>query len=82
MFLFKCCQEFQSGVGYQIRRPNALEFTNNLKLIEPRELAAQQVSVLKLKKSEFDEVAAERNKNKQKFIDHEFPAHESSLGDI
>ena len=36
MFLFKCCQEFHTGTGYEIQTEKGTEFCNTLKQIDPK----------------------------------------------
>ena len=34
MFLFKCCQEYQSGIGYEVSRNNGKDFKGSVKDIK------------------------------------------------
>lgn len=70
MFLFACCQAPKSGLGYEVRKGKKREFTNDLNEIDYHQLATQGQGVLKIKKSDFEEVTEDLKSNKKKFIDH------------
>lgn len=85
MFLFKCCQEFNTGQGYQLQRrstPRDSSFVTSLKTVDAGQLHDDQYNILKIKKSDYDELFHEFKDSKKKFIDQLFPASESSLGVI
>jgi len=85
MFLFKCCQEFNTGQGYQLQRreaPKDSSFVTSLKTLDPGQLHDDQFNILKIKKSVYDELFHEFSDSKKKFIDQLFPASEGSLGTI
>lgn len=85
MFLFKCCQQFQTGIGYELQRESASEgkeFVTNLKEIDPHDLQKDEYKIIKIKKSEYEEVYSDFKDSGKKFIDQTFPANEFSLGDI
>jgi hypothetical protein len=57
MFLFKCCQEFNTGQGYQLERrgaPKDCSFVPSLKTIDREELHDDQYNILKIKKSDYE----------------------------
>lgn len=59
MFLFKCCQEFSTGLGYQLERrstPKDSTFVTSLKTVDSGELFNDEFNILKIKKSEYDEL--------------------------
>lgn len=59
MFLFKCCQEFSSGQGYQLaRRGNRADstFVPSLKTVDATELHSDHFNILKIKKSDYEEL--------------------------
>jgi hypothetical protein len=84
MFLFQCCQEFQTGVGYELEKKNGRQksFVNNLKEIDPKELHHDENRIVKIKKSEYEELYTAYSKSGKQFVDDQFPADDSSLGEI
>jgi hypothetical protein len=82
MFLFKCCQQFQSGTGYEIQRGTSTDFHNSVQELSPSDLNSDKLSIRKIKKSQYEEVLEDLKRNNKKFIDQEFPAQGYSLGNI
>ncbi len=77
MFLFKCCQEFNTGQGYQLERrkaPKDCSFVTSLKTVDSEQLHDDQYNIIKIKKSDYDELFHEFKDSKKKFIDQLFPA--------
>lgn len=57
MFLFKCCQEFNTGQGYQLERrttPAQSTFVTSLKTVDSGELFNDEFNIRKIKKSDYD----------------------------
>ena len=55
MFLFKCCQEFHTGIGYEVQREKKTDFCNSLKEINTKDMSAH-LPIRKIKKSEYEQV--------------------------
>lgn len=55
---------------------------NNLKEIDPTELHHEENRIIKLKKSEYEELYSIHSKSGKPFVDDRFPADPSSLGEI
>jgi len=70
MFLFKCCQEYQSGIGYEISRTTGKDFRGSVKDLSQNELTSDRTSIRKIKKSQYEEVFSDLKKDNKKFIDH------------
>jgi hypothetical protein len=62
--------------------PKDCSFVTSLKTVNSGELFNDEFNILKIKKSEFEELSHEYKSSKKKFIDHLFPANEASLGQI
>jgi hypothetical protein len=59
MFFFKCCQEFNTGQGYQLESrntPNHSTFVTSLKTIDTEQLYNDEFNIRKIKKSDYDEL--------------------------
>ena len=85
MFLFNCCQEFTTGLGYQLEKRNKvnqISFVTSLKTVNAAELYNDEYNIIKMKKSDYDQLYQEYKNSNKKFIDHQFPANQTSLGSI
>ncbi len=57
MFLFNCCQEFTTGLGYQLEKRNKvnqISFVTSLKTVNAAELYNDEYNIIKMKKSDYD----------------------------
>ena len=61
MFLFQCCQTAQSGRDYVVKKRNknneeVVTFISSLADVDAKELKDPSIQVIKIEKSEYDEL--------------------------
>lgn len=87
MFLFKCCQSVESGHGYTLKKRNknneeVVTYISSLNDIDRKELKDPSIQILRIQKSEYDELMKDMKGTDKKWTDPHFPPSEHSLGTI
>lgn len=74
MFLFKCCQEVRSGQGYEIVQVEGnnkitTKFVDSIDQLQPNVISNPATKIIKMNKSDYDEVYAGLKGTNKKFQD-------------
>ena len=85
MFLFSCCTEVSNSDGYELRTKkhdqNSFDVMKTQDRISKR-IVEEQTQVLKVKKSQYQELIKLHKNSSQPWEDHEFMHNSRSLGNI
>lgn len=87
MFLFKCCQSVETGKGYTIKKKNknneeVVTFISSLNDVNKNELKDPSIQILRIEKSQYDDLIKDYNGTDKQWTDPHFPPSEESLGKI
>lgn len=85
MFLFSCCTEVSNSDGYELRTKKHDQNSFDVMKTQDRiskKIVEEQTQVLKVKKSQYQELIKLHKNSSQPWEDHEFMHNSRSLGSI